>query len=304
VTLEEETDQLQAMALDRMEALCHHLLPNGRKEGRRWLAGSARGEPGSSFDVNLGTGVFGDWADGEMRQGGIALWMTVCQVDFKTARAGVAAWLGKPVGQSTSTVANISRPKPPAEVLTYELTKADIGRLGAASRRLACDPLLIGRLCEKRPEWSAEALRGIALEGDLGFEEGGIILFGYCHGIKQRWKDREGERHFRWACGAAHGKCWRQGLLSRSHHTVYLNEGETDAITVVSTGVEIQGETLVLALPGATAYPNPAPFVGKRIIVVPDLDKAGARCAEELQRRFHGIAKSIEIVDLREVTSA
>jgi hypothetical protein len=124
-----------------------------------------------------------------------------------------------------------------AEVLPYELTKADIGRMAEASRRLACDPLLIGRLCEKRPEWSAEAVRAIALEGDFGFEEGGTILFEYCDGIKERWKDGEGERRFRWACGAAHGKCWRQGLLSRSHHTVYMTEGETDAITVVSMGV-------------------------------------------------------------------
>jgi len=191
-----------------------------------------------------------------------------------------------------------------AEVLPYELTKADIGRMAEASRRLACDPLLIGRLCEKRPEWSAEAVRAIALEGDFGFEEGGTILFGYCHGIKERWKDGEGERRFRWACGAAHGKCWRQGLLSRSHHTVYMTEGETDAITVVSMGVEIPGETLVLALAAAQVYPSAPAFADKRIIVVPDLDEAGTRSAEELQRRFRGIAKSIEFADLREVTSA
>jgi hypothetical protein len=112
MTREEETDVLQAMALDRMEELCRYLLPYGRKEGRRWVAGSANGEPGRSFDVNLGTGVFGDWADGEMRQGGIALWMSVRQVDFKTARTELAAWLGKPVGQSTSTAANIRHTKP------------------------------------------------------------------------------------------------------------------------------------------------------------------------------------------------
>jgi hypothetical protein len=73
------------------------------------------------------------------------------------------------------------------EVVPYGLTKADIGRL-------ACDRLLIARLCDKRPEWRPEAVQGIALEGDLGFEEGGVVLFGYRHGIKQRWKNREGER--------------------------------------------------------------------------------------------------------------
>jgi CHC2 zinc finger len=190
------------------------------------------------------------------------------------------------------------------EVVPYELTNADISRMATAAYRLACDPSLIARLCEKRPEWSPEAIRAIALEGDFGYEEGGIVLFGYCHGIKERRKDGEGERRFRWACGAAHGKCWRQGLLSRSHHTVYMTEGETDGITLVSMGVEIPGETLVLALAAAQVYPDASPFADKRIIVVPDLDKAGTRSAEELQRRFCGIAKSIEFADLREVTSA
>jgi hypothetical protein len=115
MTREEETAILQAMALDRMEELCRYLLPCGRKEGRRWKAGSSKGEPGRSFDVNLDTGVFGDWADGgEMSQGGIDLWMVVRQVDFKTARAELAAWLGRPAEHSLSTSADTKRIKPAA----------------------------------------------------------------------------------------------------------------------------------------------------------------------------------------------
>lgn len=56
------------------------------KERRHWVAGSAKGEPGQSFDVNLYTGVFGDWADGgEIRQGGIDLCRVVRQVDSPSA---------------------------------------------------------------------------------------------------------------------------------------------------------------------------------------------------------------------------
>ena len=58
------------------------------------------------------------------------------------------------------------------------------------------------------------------------------------------------------------------------------------------------------SLAAAQVYPSAPAFADKRIIVVPDLDEAGTRSAEELQRRFRGIAKSIEFADLREVTSA
>ena len=88
------------------------------------------------------------------------------------------------------------------------------------------------------------------------------------------------------------------------HRRIFLCEGETDAITVISTGVERPGESLVLALVSATVYPNPEPFRGKEIVLVPDLDHAGERCAQALAKRLSPHAKSIEYVDLREVTGA
>jgi hypothetical protein len=95
--LRAETDLIRQHALSRLEELCSYLLPNGRKEGCRWLAGSVAGEPGRSFDVNLRTGVFGDWAaQGKMKQGGINLWMEVRQVDFLTAKRELAEWLSIP----------------------------------------------------------------------------------------------------------------------------------------------------------------------------------------------------------------
>lgn len=147
MTLEEETDQLRVRALERMEELCRYLLPLGRKEGRRWCAGSAKGEPGRSFDVNLGTGVFGDWAGGEMRQGAIDLWMEVRQMDFKAAADELADWLGRSRSPRPARPVSIERsaPRPKSIRLPDNLqapTADDIRRL-AESRAIAAPALRI-----------------------------------------------------------------------------------------------------------------------------------------------------------------
>jgi hypothetical protein len=119
----------------------------------------------------------------------------------------------------------------------YQLTDADIKRMATAAHRLAADEELIKRLCAKRPEWTPETIRGVAFEGDLGYEEG-KLLFGYRFGLKVRWEDPEGNRVIRWLCGGAYGECWRQSLMLRSTKRVYITEGETDALTLVSLGIE------------------------------------------------------------------
>jgi hypothetical protein len=92
------TGGLCGLSTQEFEELCRYLLPSGHKEGYRWLVGSSRGEPGHSFDVNLRTSVFGDWAvDGKMKCGPVALWMTIRNVNFALATRELSDWLGRPV---------------------------------------------------------------------------------------------------------------------------------------------------------------------------------------------------------------
>jgi len=137
------------------------------------------------------------------------------------------------------------QPEPKPE--PYQLSHGDIRRIAAAAQGLPTNEKLIERLIAKRPEWSFEAIRGAALEGDLGYEDG-KILFSYRNGIKARWKDAEGKRVIRWLRGSANGQCWRQSLLLCSHRTAYITEGETDALTLLSFGIEEPGNSIVLAL--------------------------------------------------------
>jgi hypothetical protein len=91
-----DLSSLRQLENEQWETLCHYLLPSGHKEGHRWIVGSIDGEPGHSFDVNLRTGLFGDWATGERPQSGaIDLWMAVRKVDLGTAVRELTAWLGR-----------------------------------------------------------------------------------------------------------------------------------------------------------------------------------------------------------------
>jgi hypothetical protein len=152
--------------------------------------------------------------------------------------------------------------KPKAE--PYQLSGEDIDRMATAAHRLATDGESIARLVAERPEWTAEAIRGAAFDGDLGIEAG-RMLFGYHFGIKARWKSPAGDRVIRWLCGGPNGECWRQSLLLRSTRRVYITEGETDCLTFLSGGGEHSGQSLVVALSGAGMMPNPLPFSARKL---------------------------------------
>ena len=179
----------------------------------------------------------------------------------------------------------------------YQLSDADIKRMADAAHRLSGDPALITKLSASRPEWTEEAVRGAALDGDLGYEDG-KMLFGYTHGIKARWQNAQGERVIIWLCGAAHGQCWRQSLLGNWHHAVYITEGETDALSVLSTGVEETGGHLVMALAGASMMPKPEPFKGRRVVIIPDPDPAGEKSETTLRHLLKPFARSISTFHL------
>jgi len=66
----------------RAEEVARHLLPNGKKVGNQWRAGSVRGEVGQSLGVSLAgdkTGVWCDFGNGNNEDKGdlLDLWAMV-----------------------------------------------------------------------------------------------------------------------------------------------------------------------------------------------------------------------------------
>ena len=68
---------IEAKLQGRVEDVCRHLLPNGRRDGAEWVVGSLAGEAGASLKINL-AGKLGIWRDFASDQGGkslLSLWM-------------------------------------------------------------------------------------------------------------------------------------------------------------------------------------------------------------------------------------
>src|ERR1700726_1019240 len=83
-------DELNARLHERIETLARYLFPQGKKLGHSWRVGS--------MDINLRTGVWGDW-DGStprMSRNLIDLWIYASNVDFKMALEEITRWLGIP----------------------------------------------------------------------------------------------------------------------------------------------------------------------------------------------------------------
>jgi hypothetical protein len=190
----------------------------------------------------------------------------------------------------------------------YVLTDEDNSRMRHACDRLAADQKLIERLCATRPEWTADAVKSVALSGDLGFEDdcrfsefsGPALLFRYSHGLKARWKSLKGKKRIRWITGAANGQCWRQSGMGQGHKIVFITEGESDCLTGVSMGLE-NTQRFVLGLAGANILPKPDPFKDRHVICIPDPDEQGRDCARKLQTLLEPLARKFSIFHVEEL---
>jgi twinkle protein len=93
---------VKRMLADRAQQVAEMLLPNGKKEGPEWRAGSVNGEKGKSLGVHLTGQKAGVWADFGTGEGGdlLDLWCLVRRITLPEALNDARAWLG------------VSRPQP------------------------------------------------------------------------------------------------------------------------------------------------------------------------------------------------
>ncbi|HKB89433.1 MAG TPA: CHC2 zinc finger domain-containing protein [Opitutaceae bacterium] len=146
--------------------------------------------------------------------------------------------------------------------------------------------------------WSAHTIRNLALEASLGVTEDGKLGLLYESGLKVRWKEN-GERRICWSFGKPW--IWRLSYINQAK-TVYISEGETDGITLIDSGLEEDGETLVAALPSASFYLDRwAPlFAGKKVIIATDSDEAGEVATKRLVAALKKSASSLERLEFKE----
>jgi hypothetical protein len=307
-----------------LHTLCREAFPAGKFRYGEWRVGNVAGDPGDSLGIRLVGGKAGLFIDRAGDEKGD--FVKLLQSRFGFGYREVAHWIGRTLGVSfeipeqpkeeageekkdPETDARIDREGALAaqEERPPVLSPALLGRMAVAAHRLARNPELLFTVLGERSEVSLDAVRGCALEGDLGFEadyhygklRGPAALFAYRHGIKIRYRAwSNGKRPMVWE-GKPAGECWRQSLLRCDHKLIYVAEGETDVLAGLSLGVEEESEDcLLVGLASATILPKPLPFASRSIIILSDPDTAGAGAAEKLAEVFSSVALQIGIVSL------
>jgi hypothetical protein len=141
-------------------------------------------------------------------------------------------------------------------------------------------PSLCDRIACSRG-WKPETIRNLTYEPSLGWHEG-KLAFIYETGVKLRWRQHS-ERILRWAFGKPW--LWRGSFIDIAQ-TIYLCEGETDAISLIDAGLEADERTLAVALPSASTFNERwAPlFVGKNVVLAFDADDAGCKATRRISR--------------------
>ncbi|HVF73331.1 MAG TPA: toprim domain-containing protein [Chthoniobacterales bacterium] len=281
----------------RAEEFARWLFPAGRKEANEWLVGSLEGEPGKSLKIRIEgdkVGVFKDFADGMGGDNLLALYIAAKRVSFAEALRVCREWLG----DSAITLTPATQTKRPARTLirqcksgadVYDLSDSECRTALKMAETLRDDFNLCERIARARG-WRAETIRQLAQELHLGWCDG-KLAFIYDSGAKLRYREN-GERIIRWAFGKPW--LWRGAFIKQSQ-TLYLSEGESDAITLIDAGIENEAGTSVVALPSASTFDQSWNdlFREKDVILAFDNDRAGSDATARVSRLLQPTAKSL-----------
>jgi hypothetical protein len=281
------------------------LYPKGSRSGREWKVGSLQGEPGHSLSICIAgpkTGVFHDFATGAGGRDLLDLYCKAKMVSISEGIRGCFEWLNDNGHTSEShrpiPVRESNQLKPSASDI-YLPTESEALRVIAMADTLLSTPGLCGRVAKLRG-WQEQTIIDLAHECYLGWESN--LAFIYDTGVKIR-SELGGQRRFWWLFGKPW--LWRGAYLPMAE-TVYLCEGETDAISLLDTGVEEGGKTRVVAVPSASTFDATwAPlFVGKTVILVFDNDSAGISALQKVAALIGSYAASVNRLNWETLTHA
>lgn len=213
--------------------------------------------------------------------------------------------------------AAVYRPAPPREPPLPQLTPRQVQIILRCSERLGKSDQLCEGIAAKR-EWKPETVRHAAQDLSMGwitFDDDvskpdatcpySAPCFIYRAGIKVRFMGPDGKKTFRFlkSEGLNHKSLWRSGLITQDTKTVWITEGEPDALRLMDMGIgETEGNTeVVCSLPdaGYTIRRDEIELMhGCEVIFVPDADDVGLKAKRRLTETFCNAAISFSTVTL------
>ncbi len=272
-----------------------YYFPAGRLNGSEWQVGSLNGEQGKSLCIRIDgakVGIFKDFATDDAGDNLVELYAQAKAVPFKDALRACADWLGVPLDCGSRSKPTVAYPAPKGESspLAVPMSDSDNQRALSMAATLRDNPALCERLARARG-WQPETILNLAHEPSLGWDDG-KLAFLYESGVKRRWRE-DGERVIKWAFGRPW--LWRGGYLW-GKSTIYLCEGETDAISLIDGGLEKDSSTLAVALPSASTFEREwaTLFKDKDVVLALDGDNAGLAATARIASFLQPVVKSLK----------
>lgn len=216
-----DISEIAAMLAKRVEDVCRWLLPNGKKQGSEWRAGSVYGDEGQSLGVNLygKAGVWRDFAD-EAKGGDL--------IDLIEAVKGI----GKADAvKEAKDFLGIVDDMPKFEPRHKPFKKAEKPRgLTAPGEEML-------RWFEGRGI-SQDTLRAFKV-GQIQGKEGPIIVFPYLHGAELTFTKYRPlhNKHGMWTSKDCQPCLFGWQAMPENARTCVIVEGELDALALYEGGI-------------------------------------------------------------------
>src|SRR5574341_1089780 len=207
----------QRMA-DQADTIATYLLPQGKKAGAEWKAGSVAGEPGQSLSVRLSGQKKGVWRDFATGDGGdmLDLWMACRSQSTGEAMRDSMAYLGIRDDRPEAPKKAWKRPsKPPCKAPRARVAQWLEGR------GLTAETLASFKIGEQMRDGKSYAVFPYLRDGEL---------------VNAKYRNADDKRDMRQESGAE--PClfgWH--LIDPKARTVAITEGEIDAMTLHQAGI-------------------------------------------------------------------
>lgn len=210
--------ELAALMADNAAAIAEHLLPNGRKSGKEWKAGSTAGEKGRSLSVCMAGAKRGVWKDFDNGESGdlLDLWCACRTLSVAEAMREAKQYLGVRDEMPKREAPVYQRPgKPKAQRPTSLLDE------WFASRGITTDTMRAFKVAEQQ-------------RSDATY-----VVFPYLRGaelVNAKYRNIADKKDMRQESGAE--PClFGWDLIAPSCRTIAIAEGEIDAMTLHQVGI-------------------------------------------------------------------
>lgn len=260
-----------------------------------WQIGSLNGEVGKSLSIRISgdkVGVFRDFATNDGGDNLVELFAQAKNLPFKEALQACSEWVGEAPSIPATCRPWATKPKTQCRFASDVYVPSDDECRAALGmiETLVADSAIRERIARARG-WKPETILQLAQEAYLGWHED-KLAFIYDTGVKLRWRSK-GERIIRWAFGKPW--LWRGAWINQSQ-TIYLCEGETDAITLIDADIETEKGTVVVALPSASTFDQTwtGLFQGKDVILAFDNDKSGSEATARVSKLLRLNVRSLK----------